>query len=74
LRKGEAVDEVTRAVNLTKAEVLKINAAYLRILVDGVRAPRTYESLAAWIREAAADMEEQAREFRESVPVNPERN
>lgn len=69
------MNDVERAVVLTKAHMLKITAAYLRILVDGAAdRPTDYERLAAAVRKAAGDMEEQASDFERGLPRDPERN
>jgi hypothetical protein len=59
------MDEITRAVELTKARLLEIDAALLSIAVD--KCPQDYESLAKRIREIAVDMKEQCREIRATV-------
>lgn len=68
------MDAVDRAVNLTKAKMLELYAAYLRIMVDGPQAPRTYEGLMGVLRRTISDMEEDCKAFREAVPPDPSKN
>lgn len=68
------MDEIARAVEMTKARVLELGAAILEIAVE-TEASRDYETLAKRIREIAVDMKDQCREIRATVAQHePDRN
>lgn len=69
------MDEITRAVELTKARVLELDAALLEIAVGKAEASQDYGALAKRIREIAATMRGQCREIRAVVMQHmPDRN
>ena len=69
------MDEITRAVELSKARTLELDAAILEIAVDKVEASRDYEILAKRVREIVVLMKDQCREIRGTVAQHePDRN
>lgn len=67
------MDELTRAVELTKAVVMGLDAALLEVTL--VVTPRDYEALATRIREIVADLKDQGRAIRATVAQHePGRN
>jgi signal transduction histidine kinase len=69
------MDEITRAVELTKARMLELDAAIIEIAVETAEASRDYEALAKRVCEIAATMKDQCREIRAAVAqYEPGRN
>ena len=66
------MDEVTKAVELTKAKMLELNAAAIRIICSKAT---THEELETELLKLAAQMEEQRDEIRVDVAEqDPGRN
>jgi len=61
------MDEITRAVELTKARMLEIQAAYLTIMVNHKDVPKTHEGLKAAIEEAVREWQEQCQTIRYNI-------
>lgn len=67
------MDELTRAVEMTKAVVMGLDAALLEVTL--IATPRDYESLAKRIREIVVDLREQGQAIRAVVAQDePRRN
>lgn len=61
------IDDLTRAVELTKARMLEIQAAYMTILINHKDIPQTHEGLKNAIKEAVLEWQEQCRNIRYNV-------
>lgn len=64
------MDDLTRAVELTKARILELHSAYLLCLLHTKDAPTTFEGLKAAIVQSSDDFKAQAMEIREQVARN----
>jgi hypothetical protein len=61
------MDDITRAVELTKARMLEIQAAYLTIMVGHKDVPKTYEGLKTAIEKAVREWKEQCQAIRYNI-------
>jgi hypothetical protein len=71
------IDDLTRAVELTKARMLEIQAAYMTILINHKDIPQTHEGLKETIKKTILEWQEQCRTIRHNVaeaiePPDPE--
>lgn len=61
------MDEITRAVELTKARMLELNGAFLQIICRAKDSPRTLADLRAEIERTGRDWTKDCKEIREQV-------
>ncbi len=61
------MDKITRAVELTKARMLEIQALYLTTMVGHRDVPKTYEGLKEHVERAIREWQEQCRTIRHNV-------
>ena len=66
------MDEVTRAVELTKARMLELNGAFLQVLCHAKDAARTYEELRARIERTGREWTLECEEIRKQVRMDDE--
>jgi hypothetical protein len=67
------ISDRDRDIELTKARMLEIQAAYLRIMIDHRDTPRDFDGVRRLILRTAAEWEEQCQNIRYNIAegINP---